>query len=366
MKFSIRQDQLIQPLQMVSSIVDRRHESPLLANILLRITPQGLTLTGTDLEVEMITHINISNAQTGETTLPARKLLDICRTIPGESDISFSIDGSQATIRCGRSRFTLATLPSDEFPALKGIDDPEEFAISQQRLKQLIDYTSFSMANQDVRYFLNGICMELHKDSISTVATDGHRLALCSLRNETGVSETRQLIIPRKAVIELSRLLSENDEEVTIQTGTNSIRFLLTDVIFSTRLIDGQFPDYERVIPQSNSNELVVDRVSLGQALKRASILSNEKIRSVRLNLESELLRISARNQEQEESEEEVPARYSGGSLEIGFNVNYLLDILQVLDDEQVRILFGDSNSSCLINSSEPVMCRYVVMPMRL
>ena len=367
MKFTIRQEQLIQPLQMTGSIVERRHATPILSNILFRVTPQQLSITGTDLEVEMITHINLDNAQPGETTLPARKMIDICRALPAETDIEIDVTGGRATIRSGKSRFTLSTLPSSEFPELNELaDNLLEFSLPQKELKQLIDNTSFSMAQQDVRYFLNGICMEIGDGCLRTVATDGHRLAMCSLPFEQTITEEYQVIIPRKAIVELSRLLVEPESPVAIQIGKNYLKFTFSSLVFSVKLIDGQFPDYQRVIPINNQNKLIADRVELIQALKRASILSNEKYRSIRLNFTENTLRVFAHNQEQEEAEEEVQVQYQGDDLEIGFNVTYLLDALQAVSDQQVKILFGDPNSSCLITCSDQAECSYVVMPMRL
>ncbi len=366
MRFTIRQEQLIHPLQMIGGIVERRQTTPILSNMLLRVTPQQLSITGTDLEVEMITHINIENAEPGETTLPARKIIDICRALPIEMDIEIKTDKGRAIIRSGKSRFTLSTLPSNEFPELSQLTELVEFSLSQRELKQLIDNISFSMAQQDVRYFLNGICMEFGDGFLRTVATDGHRLALCSVAFKQPINKQQQVIIPRKAIIELSRLLVEQDEPITVQIGKNHIKFLFPSLVFSAKLIDGQFPDYQRVIPVNNANELVTDRIQLFQALKRASILSNEKHRSVRLKFGDNRLRVFAHNQEQEEAEEEIPVQYQGEEQEIGFNVTYLLEALQVINDQLVRIYFGDANSSCLITCSNQAECSYVIMPMRL
>ncbi len=367
MKFTIRQDQLVYPLQMVGGIVEKRHATPILSNILIRVTPQQLSITGTDLEVEMITHININNGEPGETTLPARKMIDICRALPAEADIEVYANEGRATIRSGKSRFTLSTLPSSEFPELNQAADSFEFSLGQCELKQLIDNTSFSMAQQDVRYFLNGICMEIGEGSLRTVATDGHRLALCSLPFKQTVDEEYQIIIPRKAIIELSRLLCEQGDSVTVQIGSNHVKFLFPSQVFSAKLIDGQFPDYQRVIPVNNSNKLTADRTDFLQALRRVSILSNEKHRSIRLNFSENRLRILAHNQEQEEAEEELQVQYHGEDLEIGFNVTYLLDALQAVHEQEVTILFGDSNSSCLIGcTGGQTESSYVVMPMRL
>ena len=371
MKLSVPQNQLIQPLQLVGGIVERRPDTPILANILLRVTPRGMSITGTDLEMEMITHINLDNAEQGEITLPARKMIDICRSLPEDSVVEIRVEGDRATVRSGRSRFTLATLPGAEFPGLDELKEPQELRLSREKLKQLIDKTSFSMAQQDVRYFLNGVCLEIHGNRLCAVATDGHRMSVCSMEIEQEIDEPRQIIIPRKAVLEISRLLSDQSEgsEVTLQIGQSHIKFLFPSLVFSAKLIDGSYPDYMHVIPLGNSNQLTADRQLLLQALRRTSILStSDKIRSVRLELcsESDSMRIYAHNQEQEEAEEEIEVRYEGVDLEIGFNVSYLIDVLQVLEQEEVSISLGDSGGSCLITVPDEPGCRYVVMPMRL
>ena len=371
MKLSITQNQLIHPLQLVGGIVERRPDSPILANILFRVTPDGMSLTGTNQEMEMITHININNADQGETTMPARKLIDICRSLPEESTVEIKVEGERAVIRSGRSRFTLVTMPAAEFPSLDEIREPKELRLERERLKRLIDKTSFAMAQQDVRYFLNGICLEILPDKLCAVATDGHRMSVCSLEMESGIAEPLQIIIPRKGVMELSRLLSDQSEaeEITMQIGSSHIRFVFPSLIFSSKLIDGNYPDYMHVIPVGNSNQLVVDRQLMLQALRRTSILSSsDKIRSVRLELRpgGGTMRVTAHNQEQEEAEEELEASYQGDELDIGFNVSYLIDVLQAMEHEEVSFSLGDSGGSCLITSPGEPGCRYVVMPMRL
>jgi len=372
MRFSIKQDQLIKPLQIVGSVIDRRPANPILANFLFRLTPQTLSITGTDQELEMIMHINIDNAEPGELTLPARKLIDICRALPSGSRIDITQEADRATIRSGRSRFTLATLPPTEFPELKEPAVVTQFSIPQKELKKLVDSTAFSMAHQDVRYFLNGICLEIGEGHVRSVATDGHRLAYCSLLHNEGIEgpELHRVIIPRKGVLELSRLIEDVQEPVIVQIADNHVRFLLADTgtIFSSKLVEGQYPDYQQVIPGSNRNELVVEREPFLEALKRTSILSNEKFRSVRLGLRPDgMLRIVAHNLEQEEAEEELDARYLGEEQEIAFNVYYLIEVLQVLEEDDVHILFGDSNSSCLVvRKTEGMECQYVIMPMRI
>ncbi len=373
MRFSIGQEQLIPPLQTVGGVIERRSSNPILANFLFRLTPETLSITGTDMELEMIMHLNVDNAEPGETTLPARKLVDICRALPAGARIDIGVEGERAVIRSGRSRFVLTTLPATEFPELKEPEVILEFSLAQRLLKQLIDNTAFSMAHQDVRYFLNGICLEVGEGYVRSVATDGHRLALCALQISGVDFEAERevrVIVPRKGVLELSRLLKESEDPVTVQIGENHIRFLLAEsgTAFSSKLIDGQYPDYLQVIPTGNSNELIADRSLLLEALKRTSILSNEKFRSIRLGLTPEgLMRIVAHNQEQEEAEEELEVQYAGEELEIAFNVNYLIDVLQAIGAEEARILFRDASSSCLVvSASEGMECRYVIMPLRL
>ncbi len=373
MKFTITQEQLLRPLQTVGGIVERRSVYPILSNFLFRLTPSTLSIIGSDTELEMIMHLNIDNAEPGETTLPARKLIDICRALPAGAPVEIAVKEGRAVIRSGRSRFTLATLPASEFPELKEPELSLELSLKQGQIKQLIDKTAFSMAHQDVRYFLNGICLEIGGGQMRSVATDGHRLALCALKDgiSTDGNEDHRIIIPRKAVMELARLVDDSDQEVKLQIGDSHIRFLFeeSDTVFSSKLVDGQYPDYLQVIPTGNPNELVADREQLLSTLKRTSILSNEKFRSVRLVLgpDGNMLRVVAHNQEQEEAEEELEVQYQGDELEIAFNVHYLIDVLQAVEGSEVRILFGDANSSCLVvEELEAFDCRYVIMPMRL
>ncbi len=369
MKLTVPKEQLIPPLQLAGGVVDRRQESPILANLLLRITPSGVSITGTDLQMELVTHIDIDSAELGETTLPARKMIEICRSLPDESVVEIRVEGERAIVRSGRSRFTLATLPAAEFPGLDELENPQEMRLEAGHLRRLIDKTSFSMAQQDVRYFLNGICLEISPQGLSAVASDGHRMSLCSMDMKHEMEQ--QVIVPRKAVLELARLLSDRlqEEEITIQTGERHIRFMFPSLRFSTKLIDGGYPDYMHVIPVGNSNQIVVDRLLLLQALRRTSILAtSEKIRSVCLELRSGsgVMRITAHNREREEAEEEIEVRYQGDDLDIGFNAAYLVDVLQALDCEEVTISLGDPGSSCLITSPAEPGCRYVIMPMRL
>ena len=366
MIIKILRDQILKPLQTVSSVVERRQSSPILSNLLMTTRNGQMTLTGTDLEVEMIASLEVSADGDTEVTLPARKFLDICKTLPDGAEISLEIGNDKALLKSGRSRFTLATLPANEFPNLEPVEEPFEFNISQKALKRLIDKTQFAMAQQDVRYYLNGLMLELQDGLVLAVATDGHRLAMSQTATDIKMSEARQIIIPRKGVTELARLIDDSDTEVKIQVGKNHIRVELPNISFTSKLIDGKFPDYQQVIPPDSETVLSCDRASLHQAFTRTSVLSNEKYRGMRLSLDSNLIKATVHNPEQEEAEEELEVNYNGDQFEIGFNVSYLLDALNAVDSNDVNVYLTDSNHSCLIQGDGESDSKYVVMPMRL
>ncbi len=366
MELKIERELLLKPLQQVIGVVERRQTLPILGNVLLKTTNNQLSITATDLEIEMVSQIAIENSNVAETTLPARKFVDICKALPNDASLTIKVDSERATIRSGKSRFVLSTLPATEFPNIDSFDSLFEFEMSQSQLKKLIDQTHFAMAQQDVRYYLNGLLFEFSDNLIRVVATDGHRLALCDQETATGVPELQQVIIPRKAVMELSRLLENSDETVKIELGSNHIRLSTGQLSFITKLIDGRFPDYQRVVPQGGDKIVIVNRSLIHQALSRASILSNEKYRSVRFTLSSGSLQVMANNPEQEEAEEIITVDYDGPSIEIGFNASYVLEALNALNDENVQLELTDQNSCCLIRSPDSEESRYVVMPMRL
>lgn len=366
MKISISRDAILNPLQMVNSVIERRQTLPILSNVLVSVKNNTLSLTGTDLEVEMINHCNIDNNDDGETTLPARKLLDICKALPESSNIEILIDGERATLKSGKSRFSLSTLSPSEFPSIDALISPFQFTVSQKIFKKLIDQTQFCMAQQDVRYYLNGLMLELSNNKIIAVATDGHRLAYCEADVSLNPGETRQVIIPRKAVNEISRLLEDSDQEIQISLSENHIRIDLADVIFTSKLIDGKFPDYQQVIPQKCQNEVKSSRDNLYQAFHRTSVLSNEKYRGMRLQLSENQLQATVHNPEQDEAEEIIEVSYQGDDFEIGFNVAYLLDALSAIKSDEVVMQLTDSNHSCLLFGSDDINSKYVVMPMRL
>ncbi len=366
MKFETQRDTLLSPVQAVVGVVERRQTMPILANLLLSISDKGLAVTGTDMEVELVADASVEVQEKGDITVPARKLLDICRALPDGAKITVYLDKGKLTLRSGRSRFSLATLPAADFPSVEDINVQRGFKLSQKMLRELISKTAFSMAQQDVRYYLNGLLLETGEKRLRAVATDGHRLALCDLKAETVDDAVQQVIVPRKGVLELQRLLGEDDTEANVEFGTNHLRVTLPGIIFTSKLIDGRFPEYERVVPKGGDKVFTADRQLLKETLGRAAILSNEKYRGVRLQLSSKLLKVMAHNPEQEEAEDELEVAYQGGDLEIGFNVTYLMDALSALESEQVRVTLTDANSSCLVRAPDNEDCRYVVMPMRL
>jgi len=366
MKTTIKREDLLHPLQQVIGAVERRQTLPILGNVLFKSTGGDLSLTATDLEIEMVAGLVAEQSDEFQTTIPARKLLDICKALPEGSSIAFKVEENRVSLNSGRSRFMLATLPAQDFPGLDEIDEQQSFTIPQKRLKALFDKTSFAMAQQDVRYYLNGILMEISPGKLKLVATDGHRLALSEADLETGVGDDRQIIIPRKAVLELSRLLDSVEDAARCILSQNHIRLEIGTLVFTSKLIDGKFPDYQRVIPVDGNKTMEVERETLKQSMSRIAILSNEKYRGIRLSLSPGNLSIQANNPDQEEAEEELPVDYQESDLEIGFNVTYLIDVLNVLDSKKVQVKLKDSNSSAIISDSEDSSSLYVVMPMRL
>ena len=365
MKFSLSREALLKPLQLVVGVVERRQTLPILSNVLLSLDQSRLSMTGTDLEVEIVGVTDIgSGGEDGDVTVSARKLVDICRSLPEEAQIDFSSGDGKATLKSGRSKFTLATLPANEFPSVDEGEKTVEFMVPGSALKALIEATSFAMAQQDVRYYLNGMLWELNNNKLRAVATDGHRMAMCDGVCEVTVSEPVTSILPRKGIIELSRLLDE--DEVKVAMGSNHIRVTGGDYCFTSKLVDGAYPDYDRVLPKGGDKIVVADRAELKQAFGRAAILSNEKYRGVRILLSEGSIKMVANNPEQEEAEEEVTVTYSGEDLEIGFNVSYLLDVLNVITGSEVRITLSNSNSSALVEDAADGSAVYVVMPMRL
>ncbi|ELW8217475.1 DNA polymerase III subunit beta [Yersinia enterocolitica] len=366
MKFIIEREHLLKPLQQVSSPLGGRPTLPILGNLLLQVTEGSLLLTGTDLEMEMVARVALSHPhEQGATTVPARKFFDIWRGLPEGAEITVALDGDRLLVRSGRSRFSLSTLPAADFPNLDDWQSEVEFTLPQATLKRLIESTQFSMAHQDVRYYLNGMLFETEGEELRTVATDGHRLAVCAMPiGQTLPSHS--VIVPRKGVMELVRLLDGGDTPLRLQIGSNNIRAHVGDFIFTSKLVDGRFPDYRRVLPKNPDKTLKASCDLLKQAFARVAILSNEKFRGVRLYVSQNQLKITANNPEQEEAEEILDVSYDGAEMEIGFNVSYVLDVLNALKCEDVSLLLTDSVSSVQIEDGASQAAAYVVMPMRL
>ena len=368
MKLKTTREALLNALQPATGVAARRQTLPVLANLLVVAEDGRLTLTGTDLEVEIQVSVaaGVEIEQEGRATLPARKLMDIWRSLPEDAAVTISVDGTKSNVRSGRSRFTLATLPAADFPSVEGGDALVELSLKQPQLRRLIDQVGFSMAQQDVRYFLNGMLLEVDSDAVRTVATDGHRLAMCTLAQPSGGGGVTQAIVPRKGVAELARLIADADEPVQISIGKGHLRASQGEYALTTKLVDGKFPEYRKVVPANADQTLTGDRETLRHAFQRAAILSNEKYRGVRLQLEADQLTIQANNPEQEEAEEVVAVDYAGDQIEIGFNVSYLQDIMAAIGTDSVRISLSDASSSALIEGDGADDALYVVMPMRL
>jgi DNA polymerase-3 subunit beta len=360
-------NELLAALSTVIGVVERRQTLPILSNVLLECREGELLVRATDLEIEMELSLPVQGLKAGRLTAPARKLHDILRGLPEGAEISLeATDESRMVVKSGKSRFALATLAADEFPALGGVPPQTELTLSHRTLRGLIQQVSFAMAQQDVRYYLNGMLLHVGPNWVRAVATDGHRLALSEAALETGVAEEMQLILPRKAVLELARLLDGGDAPVTLGIGAGQIQVQLSNLRITSKLIDGRFPDYERVVPTQQDRRVEGNRTLLRAALARAAILSNEKFRGVRLQLDGTALHIQTQNPEREEAEEEVEVVFEGEPMEIGFNVTYLLDALDAMTTEQFVMELRGPDASGLLFETGEASSKYVVMPMRL
>jgi len=363
-------DNLLRPLQIVSGIVERRHTLPILANLLIRKSGANVSFLSTDIEIQITTHAEcgVGNDSVA-TTVAARKLLDILRAMP-DGDVALSLNDKRMTVQSGKSRFALQTLAAEEFPT---VAEASEFnatvTLPQKTFKHLLAMVHFAMAQQDIRYYLNGMLLVVDGKKVMAVATDGHRLAYCGveLENEAaGMGSRQEVIIPRKTILELQRLLEDTDDPVQVQLAANQVKFTFANVELISKLVEGKFPDFQRVIPKGYKNAFAIDRVQLQQALQRTAILTTDKFKGVRCILSTHTLKISSTNADQEEAQEELELDYSGDALDIGFNVTYLLDVLANLKSEQVQVSLGDSNSSALITVPDDDNFKYVVMPMRI
>jgi len=366
MRFTLQREALLKPLQQVVNVVERRQTMPVLANLLVSVSADRLSVTASDLEVELVASCSLEGASDGETTIPARKLFDIVRALPDGSSVTINQAAERVTVSAGRSRFTLSTLAAGDFPSADELEVVERVRLPESVLKELIERTAFAMAQQDVRFYLNGLLFDLSETRFRCVATDGHRLALCEANIPTGGQSRKQLILPRKGVLELQRLLEGSDTEIELELGRSHLRVRRADVCFTSKLIDGRFPDYEAVIPIGADKHVVVERELFRSSLQRAAILSNEKYRGVKIEVNPGQLRVIAHNPEQEEAVEEIEAETAVDGVGIGFNVNYLLEAISALRGEKVLIQLRDANSSALVREVNSEACRHVVMPLRL
>jgi len=362
-----KRDEILNPLSAVSGIIERRHTLPILSNVLIDRSASAVSFLATDIEIQITARSTL--AATGEAraiTVGARKLVDILRALPDNSEVTLDQQEKRLLVKAGKSRFTLQTMPAEDFPRLaKPGGEVARFALPQKALRRLLGLVQYAMAQQDIRYYLNGLLMVVEEKQLKLVATDGHRLAFASLKLATDLPR-QEVIVPRKTVLELSKLLGDLDDEVKIEISPTQAAFSFGTIELVSKLVDGKFPDYTRVIPTQHKNRLQIERETLRQALLRAAILSNEKFRGVRWVLTDGSLKIVSSNAEQEEAHEEIEVKYSGDSLDIGFNVNYLLDVLNNVAGAEIECAFGDSSSSALISYAAEKDFKYVVMPMRI
>jgi DNA polymerase-3 subunit beta len=365
MKVSAARESLLAPLQSVIGVVERRQTMPVLANVLLVARGDKLTVTGTDLEVELVAAGNVTVQQAGDVTVPGRKLLEIMRTLPEKATVSLVREAERVVVKAGRSRFTLSSLPASEFPVIEEINSKQVIRVARAAFRRLIEKTHFAMAQQDVRYYLNGTLIETSGTTLRAVATDGHRLSMAETELSEAAATSQQVIVPRKGILELQRILA-GEGELELSIGSNHVRAQIGDIRFTSKLIDGKFPEYGRVIPAKPPHTMSAGRDLMRQALQRTSILSNEKYRGVRLTFGENSLTIQAHNPEQEEAEDQIEVSYSGAALEIGFNVTYLLEALAAIDVDTVDVSVTNSDSSCLIRAPGDNSVKFVVMPMRL
>ncbi len=366
MNIQINRETLLKPLTAVSSIVEKRHTLPILSNLLLEAKQNKIHLTATDLEMQISLSVDSASSSGFSTTISAKKLLDICRSLPDSSEINMETNDSRVILKAGKSRFNLQTLPAADYPVMSKTQGERTLVtIGQQQLKELLKQVEFAMAQQDIRYYLNGLLFEVSGNHLNIVGTDGHRLSFTSTELKESYDK-QDIILPRKTVIELIKLLNDSEEDVQVEISSNQVNFSFDSFRLISKVIDGKFPDYNRVIPTGHQNTFTTDRVGILLAMQRASILSNEKYRGIRMVLSNNNLKLISTNSDLEEAEEELEVSYSGDTLDIGFNVTYLIDVLNNTNSEQATFSFADANSSCLITVPNNVDYKYVVMPMRI
>lgn len=362
-----KRDEILGPLSAVSGIIERRHTLPVLSNVLIEPREGALSFLATDIEIQILARSSAPMpGEARSVTVGARKLLDILRALPEGSEVTLQQQEKRMQVKAGHSRFSLQTLPAEDFPRLaKPAGEAAKFSLPQNALRRLLGLVQYAMAQQDIRYYLNGLLMVVEDGQLKVVATDGHRLAYAALKLPAELPR-QEVIVPRKTAVELTKLLSDSEDKVSVEVAASQLSFNFGSIELVSKLVDGKFPDYTRVIPTEHKNKLQIEREPLRQALQRAAILSNEKFRGVRWVLGEGSLKIVSSNAEQEEAHEELEVKYSGDALDIGFNVNYLLDVLNNISGTPVECAFGDSSSSALMTYASEKDFKYVVMPMRI
>ncbi|MCK4842483.1 MAG: DNA polymerase III subunit beta [Methylococcales bacterium] len=366
MNFIINREQLLTPLQQIVSVIEKRQTMPILSNVLLSVNDNILVLTGTDLEIQLISKINLDSATDGEITVPARKFLDIVRLLPNEAEIKIELFDDKVKLTSGRSRFSLSTLPGDNYPEFSESELENQFLINAGKMKKALDKTIFCMANQDVRYYLNGLLFHISNSKLKLVASDGHRLSIYEDDIGEATGYEARIILPRKGVIELTRLLDDEEAELNIQFSNSNIRIYIKDLVFSAKLVDAKYPDFSKVFDQPFFNQIHIQKNILKDALTRVSILANEKFKGVSCEISNGLLRLNSHNPEHDEAEEELVIEYQGESLTIAFNSQYLLDAVSNLDSELAVLTIASNLSSCFVEEPEQQLYKFIVMPMRL
>jgi DNA polymerase-3 subunit beta len=369
MKIEVQREDLLPALTSVAAVVERRQTLPILSNLLVQTTDEGFVLTATDLELQISCNIKGKVEEPGAITLPAKKFADLCKALPEKGLITIEIGQSRASIRSGRSRFALSILPAEDYPSLEGETTELWFEIETAVLVRMLERTSFAMAHQDVRYYLNGLLVEISTGKLVTVATDGHRLAKseATLSSLDTWENTKQLILPAKSVAELKRLMSGmGGQQTRLEIGDRSVVIRVGENVVTTKLIDGRYPDYGRVIPSQLEHSAMVERDLLREALARTAVLSYEKQKGVRMTFEEGNLRLEVSNPEHEEAREDIGIDYDGQTTTIGFNVGYWLDVLNVVDGKEIEMKFLDSEVSAILSDPDSPGELYVVMPMRI
>ena len=366
MKFIINREHLLAPLQQIVSVIEKRQTMPILSNVLIEVSEQVLTLTGTDLEIQIVATLNLDNCEEGRITVPARKFLDICRLLPAQSTINIECRNDKVKVTSGRSRFSLTSLAAEDYPEFSETELANQFVINAGQFKKALDKTLFCMANQDVRYYLNGLMLNISNSKLKLVASDGHRLSIYKGDIGTATGFEERIIIPRKGVLELSRLLNDAEVELDVQFSSNNIRIAFKEQVFSAKLVDAKYPDFSKVFDQGFFEPIYIPRQSLKDTLSRVAILANEKFKGVSFDISENLLKISTHNPEHDEAEEALVLDYQGAPLSIAFNAQYLLDAISNLGSKEAKLTIAENASSCFIEDPDDESFRFIVMPMRL